>query len=181
MKIGYARVSSLGQELELQETALSAAGCDRVFAEKKSGTTQRGREQLDLALSFLREGDQLIVTRLDRLARSVADLAAIVSRIEAAGASFVCTEQQIDTSSATGRLQLHMLAAFAEFETDLRAERQREGIEKAKADGKYKGRPASIDSARVQQLRDEGMGASAIAKEMGVSRATVYRLIKTTT
>jgi DNA invertase Pin-like site-specific DNA recombinase len=178
MKIGYARVSTTDQDTTIQSEKLNDAKCDRVFVEKKSGGSTQGREQLNIALSFLRDGDVLVVTRLDRLARSLSDLLAIVQRIEAVGASFVCLEQDINTGSATGRLQLHMLAAFAEFERGMIRERQAEGIAKAKAEGRYHGRPATIDTAEVQTRRDAGEKPTHIARDMKISRASVYRVLE---
>jgi DNA invertase Pin-like site-specific DNA recombinase len=130
---------------------------------------------LQTVLDFLRAGDVLMVTRIDRLARSIGDLQDIVRAVKTKGASLKATEQQIDTSTAAGKAFLDMLGVFAEFETNLRRERQMEGIAKAKAAGVYKGRPASIDVARVQQLKADGMGPAKIAKALGIGRASVYR------
>ncbi|BBE35403.1 recombinase family protein [Sphingosinicella microcystinivorans] len=178
MLIGYARVSSTGQSLDVQTEALTAAGCEKLFAEKRSGTTTDGRQALADALDYAREGDTLVVTRLDRLARSITDLRQIVDTLTAKGASFRCLQQgSIDTSRSDGKLLLNILASFAEFEADIRRERQREGIDKAKAAGVYKGRPAAIDPAKVRALSAGGMGASQIAKELGIGRASVYRAL----
>ncbi|WMT71644.1 recombinase family protein [Bradyrhizobium sp. Ash2021] len=176
--IGYARVSTTDQNLELQETALRAAGCDLIRAEKRSGTTTAGREELRTVLDFLRAGDVLMVTRIDRLARSIGDLQDIVRTVKARGASLKATEQPIDTSTAAGKCFLDMLGVFAEFETNLRKERQLEGIAGAKARGVYKGRKASISPAEVKALKAKGMGASAIAKALGIGRASVYRTLE---
>jgi DNA invertase Pin-like site-specific DNA recombinase len=119
-----------------------------------------------------------VVTRIDRLARSIGDLQVIVKRLREAGAALVCTEQPVDTSTAAGKAFLDMLGVFAEFETNLRRERQLEGIAKAKAEGVYKGRKASIDAAKVAALRAEGLGASAIAERLGIGRASVYRVLQ---
>src|SRR3979411_572638 len=166
--IGYARVSTTDQNLEVQESALRAAGCDVIRAEKRSGTTPEGREELRTVLDFLREGDVLMVTRIDRLARSIGDLQDIVRAVRARGASLKATEQPIDTSTAAGKCFLDMLGVFAEFETNLRRERQLEGIAKAKAEGVYKGRPPSIDQAQVGKLKAEGLGAPEIAKRLNM-------------
>ncbi|OYQ25106.1 resolvase [Sandarakinorhabdus cyanobacteriorum] len=180
MLVGYARVSSLGQSLEVQEAALREAGCEKLFAEKRSGTTREGREALREALEFVREGDVLMVTRLDRLARSMGDLQGIIEELNRKGVGFRCLQQgAVDTTSSMGRLVLNMLAAIAEFETDLRKERQREGIDKAKAAGIYKGRPKSIDPTEIQRLHSLGVGATDIAKRLGIGRATVYRALTT--
>ncbi len=176
--IGYARVSSAGQSLEVQLEKLKSAGAEEIFAEKRSGTSTDGREELTAALRFARRGDVLIVTRMDRLARSVADLAAIVADLTKREIGFKVLDQAtVDTTTANGRLMLNMLAAFAEFETDLRKDRQREGIEKAKAKGVYKGRPAKLPAHRVAELKAQGMGATEIAKKLGMGRASVYRLL----
>lgn len=176
--LGYARVSSTGQSLEVQVEQLRAAGATKIFEEKVSGTSQRGRDQLAAALDYAREDDVFLVTRLDRLARSVTDLREIVDRLIAKGVEFRAIQQgAIDTSSSGGRLMLNMLAAVAEFETDLRRERQMEGIEKAKAAGVYKGRPRSINPEDIMVLKAEGLGPSAIAKRLGIGRASVHRLM----
>src|SRR6202162_6287704 len=175
--IGYARVSTTDQTLEIQEAALRAAGCDLIRSEKRSGTTTAGRTELQTVLDFLREGDLLMVTRIDRLARSIGDLQDIVRAVKAKGAALKATEQPIDTGTAAGKCFLDMLGVFAEFETNLRRERQLEGIAKAKAEGVYKGRPASIDAVRVRELKAKGMGASDIAKALRIGRASVYRAL----
>jgi DNA invertase Pin-like site-specific DNA recombinase len=176
--IGYARVSTTDQGLSIQETALRAAGCDTIRAEKRSGTTTQGREELETVLDFLRPGDVLMVTRIDRLARSIGDLQDIVRTTKARGASLKATEQPIDTSTAAGKCFLDMLGVFAEFETNLRKERQLEGIAKAKAAGVYKGRPASIDATKVRELKAQGMRPTEIAKVLGIGRASVYRVLE---
>jgi DNA invertase Pin-like site-specific DNA recombinase len=177
--IGYARVSTTDQNLSIQEAALKAAGCEVLRAEKRSGTTTQGREELRTVLDFLRRGDVLMVTRFDRLARSIGDLQDIVRTARARGASLKATEQPIDTGTAAGKCFLDMLGVFAEFETNLRRERQLEGIAKAQAAVVYKGRPASIDAARVRQLKRRGWGATAIAKALSIGRASVYRALGT--
>jgi DNA invertase Pin-like site-specific DNA recombinase len=176
--IGYARVSTIDQSLEIQEAALKAAGCEVIRSEKRSGTSTTGRAELQTVLDFLRKGDVLTVTRIDRLARSIGDLQDIVRAVKAKGASLKATEQPIDTGTAAGKCFLDMLGVFAEFETNLRKERQMEGIAKAKAAGVYKGRPASIDPAQIQQLKAGGMGPSQIAKQLGIARASVYRALE---
>ncbi|WP_457579087.1 recombinase family protein [Ensifer adhaerens] len=177
---GYARVSTNDQDLSIQEAALKAAGCTIIRAEKKSGTATGGRDELRTLLDFARKGDTVLVTRIDRLARSIADLAAIVKELESRGVALKATEQPIDTSSAAGRAFLQMLGVFAEFETAIRKERQLEGIAKAKAEGIYKGRKPSIDTERVRALAASGMGASKIARTMRIGRASVYRVIQRT-
>ena len=176
--VGYARVSSAGQSLDIQLDLLRVAGCEKVFAEKRSATTTSGRDELAAAIGWVREGDVLIVTRLDRLARSIIDLRAIIDRLGAKGVGFRCLQQgAIDTTRSDGRLLLNILGSFAEFEADIRRERQADGIAKAKANGIYKGRPATIDAVKIAELRDGGMGPAAIARKLGIGRASVYRLL----
>jgi DNA invertase Pin-like site-specific DNA recombinase len=175
--IGYARVSTTDQDLSIQKAALKTAGCDVIRAEKRSGTTTKGRHELKTILDFLRDGDVLMVTRIDRLARSIGDLQDIVRAVRARGAVLKATEQPIDTSTAAGKCFLDMLGVFAEFETNLRRERQLEGIAKAKAAGVYKGRPPSIEPAQVRELKAQGHGPSEIAKRLKIGRASVYRAL----
>jgi len=178
MLVGYGRVSTSGQSLEVQLEALDLAGCEKVFSEKKSGNSTSGRQALEDALSFVREGDTLVVTRLDRLARSAGDLHGIVRQLADKGVEFRCLQQgAMDTSSSTGKLLLGVLASIAEFEADIRRERQREGIDRAKAAGVYRGRKPSIDAEEVRKLRSQGVGASEIAKRLGIGRASVYRAL----
>lgn len=176
-KYGYARVSTADQDNAVQVAALKAAGCVVVREEKATGTTTAGRTELSTILDFIRTGDVLVVTRIDRLARSIADLQTIVRTLREKGAALQATEQPVDTSTAAGKAFLDMLGVFAEFETNLRRERQMEGIAKAKAEGIYKGRKAAIDTDEIRRLRAEGMGGSAIAKALGIGRASVYRLL----
>jgi DNA invertase Pin-like site-specific DNA recombinase len=179
MIIGYARVSSAGQSLDLQMEALTAAGCEKIYAEQKSGATAVDRSELARALDQVRSGDTLVVTRLDRLARSVGDLHGIVARLSQEGVAFRCLQQGgVDTATSTGKLMLAILGAVAEFENDIRRERQRDGIEKAKAKGRYMGRRAFIDYKRIRTLKAEGKGASDIARTLQVSRMSVYRALK---
>lgn len=176
-RIGYARVSTSDQDVSLQRAALEAAGCSVIRAETGSGTTTAGRAQLATILDFIGAGDTLVVTRIDRLARSLGDLQDIVRTLRAKGATLQATEQPIDTSSAAGKAFLDMLGVFAEFETNLRRERQLEGVTRAKAEGVYKGRPASIDPARIRALKAEGVGPAEIARRLGIGRASVYRAL----
>jgi DNA invertase Pin-like site-specific DNA recombinase len=175
---GYARVSSTDQDLTIQQAALEAAGCMTIFAEKKSGTRRDGRTELQVLLECVREGDTVIITRIDRLARSMRDLQNIVQELKEKGVALKATEQPIDTGSAAGKAFLDMLGVFAEFETNLRRERQLEGIAKAKKEGIYKGRKPSIDVARVKALRAAGVSPSGIAKEMKMARSSVYRVLE---
>jgi len=176
-KYGYARVSTTDQDLTIQREALEKAGCTIIRAEKVTGTKLEGRGELRTLLDFMRQGDILVVTRVDRLARSIADLALVVRELEAKGIGLQATEQPIDTSTPAGRAFLQMLGIFAEFETAIRKERQLEGIRKAKEAGVYKGRQATIDAEAVKALAAEGLGPSEIAKQMGIGRASVYRAL----
>ena len=155
-----------------------AAGCTKIRSEKVSGTSTNGRQELKTLLEFVDAGDVLMVTRIDRLARSIGDLQDIVRALKAKGVALKATEQPIDTCTAAGKAFLDMLGVFAEFETNLRKERQMEGIAKAKTAGVYKGRPASIDLDRVRQLKAEGWGPSQVARKLGISRASVYRALE---
>jgi len=178
MLVGYARVSSSGQSLDIQNEALAKAGCEKVFAEKMSGRSAKDRIELANAIDFVREGDTLVVTRLDRLARSVGDLHQIIEKLTSKGVEFRCLQQSdVVTGTSTGKLMLAILGAVAQFENDIRRERQMEGVGKAKAEGRYKGRPKSVDVSRVRELRSTGLGAAQIARELKIARASVYRAL----
>ena len=177
MRYGYARVSTNDQDLTLQIDALEKANCSVIRKEKVSGTKLDNREELNTLLDFIREGDELVVTRIDRLARSLRDLQNIVHLLNKKGVNLVATDQPIDTSTSAGKAFLDMLGVFAEFETNLRKERQAEGIAKARSKGVYKGRKPTIDAEAIKQLADTGLGATAIARQMGINRATVYRAL----
>jgi DNA invertase Pin-like site-specific DNA recombinase len=176
---GYARVSTADQDLTIQQDALRAAGCETIRSEKLSGSSKK-RPELNTLLEFLREGDEFVVTRLDRFARSSRDLQNFVYDLRERGVTLRVLEQNIDTSTAAGKCFFDMLAAFAEFETGIRKERQAEGIAKAKAKGLYRGRKPSIDATKIHALKADGMGATAIAKKLSISRVSVYRAIKAT-
>lgn len=179
MLIGYARTSTLDQEagLQAQERDLTAIGCKMVFSEQVSSVAARA--QLEGALEYLRDGDTLVVTKLDRLARSVVHLGQIVESLKAKGAHLRIVAMGIDTSDATGTLMMNVLGSVAQFEREMMLERQREGIAKAKAEGRYRGRKptASEKVEKVRMLKANGSGATAIAKEVGIGRATVYRIL----
>jgi DNA invertase Pin-like site-specific DNA recombinase len=174
---GYARVSTIDQDLSSQVDTLKAHGCECVREEKRSGTSRKERTELGILMDFLKPGDTLMVTRVDRLARSIGDLQDIVRALRDKGVELKATEQPIDTRSAAGKAFLDMLGLFAEFETNLRRERQMEGIAKAKERGVYTGRKPSIDTAEVARLKAEGLGATAIAERLGIGRASVYRCL----
>lgn len=181
MLIGYARTSTLDQKagLEAQRRDLAAAGCERIFEEQVSSVDVVKREALAEALSFARQGDTLIVTKLDRLARSVAHLVDVLAQLDGKGVALRILAMGIDTSTPTGKLMLNILGSVAEFEREIMLERQREGIAKAKAEGKYKGRAptARAQSDEVLRLRDEGVGGTEIAKRLEIGRASVYRVL----
>lgn len=178
---GYARVSTTDQDLDIQVSALKAAGCEVIRSEKVTGTTTAGRAELANLMEFIRKGDVLVVTRIDRLARSIGDLQDIVRALKAKGASLRATEQPIDMSTPAGKAFLDMLGVFAEFETNLRRERQLEGIAKAKAAGVYKGRPPTIDPTEIVKLKGEGVGPTEIARRLNIARASVYRVLDAVT
>jgi DNA invertase Pin-like site-specific DNA recombinase len=181
MIIGYARTSTTDQKagLEAQERDLLAAGCERLFIEQVSSVDMVAREQLATALDFVRDGDVLVVTKLDRLARSVSHLLDVSARLKAKGAALRILDLAIDTSTATGELLLTMVGAIAQFERAIMLERQREGIAKAKAEGKYRGRKptAQAKGAEARELASDGVRPDEIAKRLGISRASAYRLL----
>lgn len=178
MIYGYARVSYIDQDPTIQQDALRAAGADVIRSEKKTGTTRDGREELETLLEFMRPGDTLLVTRVDRFARSARDLENMVHFLEKKGCFLRATEQSVDTSTASGRAFLQMLGVFAELETNLRRERQMEGIAQAKAKGVYRGRPANCERiATIFDLKRQGIGATEIAKRVGVTRPYVYKVL----
>ncbi|MBD3756255.1 MAG: recombinase family protein [Gammaproteobacteria bacterium] len=176
MIVGYARVSSTGQNEAAQVETLKVKGAEKIFIEKASGTKRQGRPKLAKAIEWARAGDVLMITRLDRLARSVTDLHAIAGELQAKHVDLIVTEQNIDTTTSTGRLMFNMLASIAEFENDLRRERQAEGIAKAKAEGRYKGRPAKIDAEAIKAALDAGGKPSEVARRFNIARSSVYRL-----
>ena len=180
---GYARASTAkGKSTDVQEEILLKAGCHHIFKEQVSGTSTKDRLQLEAMLSEtnLRAGDTVVVTRLDRLARSQVDLHRILSVIAERGASFECTEQpEVNTTGPMGKLLLGVLGAVAEFETELRKERQMEGIAKAKARGEYKGRQP-LKAEKVEKLKslvEAGSSISAAAREIGISRVTAHKYL----
>src|SRR6201995_1679317 len=177
-RIGYARTSTTDQNLAAQIAALKAAGCEVIREEQKSGATLDGRSQLTTILDFIHAGETLVVTRIDRLARSLRYFQVNVDRLKSKGAYLLATEQPVDTAPAAGKAFFDMLGVFAEFETNLRRERQAEGIAEAKAKGVYIGRKPSIDVAQLRQMKAQGMGATAIAKVLGIDRSSVYRLLR---
>lgn len=185
MLIGYARTSTSDQDagLEAQKRDLAATGCTKFYEEMVSSVGQR--DQLELALDFARDGDTLVVTKLDRLARSTAHLLEIVQLLERKGVALRILDfggEPVNTSGPTGKLLLTVFAAFAQFEREMMLERQREGIAKAKAAGKYRGRKptARAKATDVRALRAEGIGGTEIARRLGIGRASVYRILAET-
>lgn len=178
--VGYARVSSQSQDHETQRERLRQAGATKIFAERRSGLDGE-RPELERCLDYLREGDTLIVTKLDRLARSTVHLHQMVEGLNAKGVGFkVLDDPTLDTTTRTGKLVFGILASIAEFETALRRERQMEGIAKAKAEGRVGGRPRQVTDAviaRIRELRDEGNSIRKVAAMVGFSKATVQKVL----
>lgn len=176
--VGYARVSTTDQSLEVQREQLLAAGAEKLFEEKRSGTSRDGRQALTEALEWVREGDVLLVTKLDRMARSLWDLGDILRKLEAKGVGFrVLSQSGIDTTTRDGKLLLGVLGALAEWENDMRRERQAEGIARAKAEGRRAGPPETIDRAELRRLRRAGVRPTHIARQLGIAKSSVYRLL----
>jgi DNA invertase Pin-like site-specific DNA recombinase len=177
--IGYARTSTLRQDagLDAQLRQLQALGCDKVFSEQVSSVADRAR--LAGALEYVREGDTFVVTKLDRLARSVAHLVEIVEALERKGVALKILDLGMDTSTPTGRLMLTVIGAIAQFEREIMIERQREGIAAAKAEGKYKGRAptARRKADQIRELATQGVSKVEIARRLGVGERSVYRLL----
>lgn len=175
--VGYARVSSVGQSLDVQLDKLKH--CDKIFQEKKSGSTAK-RPHLQACLEYVREGDTLVVTRLDRLARSTLHLCQIADELERQHVNLLVLDQNIDTGNATGRLLFHMLGAIAQFETELRAERQMDGIHKAKKQGVRFGKKKLLNAdqvATLRQRREQGALIKTLMADYNISKASVYRYL----
>lgn len=177
-RIGYARVSSAGQDYQLQIDRLAQDGCAPIRAEKVTGAAREGRGELGAILDFIREGDELVVVRLDRLARSTRDTLNIVAELEAKGASLRVLEPEISTGGDLGRIVITTLGMVAELERSFLRERQRAGIAAAKQRGAYRGRQKSVDQSAIRELSARGAGATEIARALGISRMTVYRELK---
>ena len=180
-KFGYARVSSDGQDLSAQREALRAAGCDIIREEKVSGSSTVGREQLAILLDFMAEGDTLVVTKLDRLARSTLDMLTIITQLGERGVTFVSlAEPWANTDNPASKLMLTVMSGIAEFERGRLRERQREGIAVAKAKGGvFQGGKVRFSAAVIQQKRAEGMKPTEIARHLGCNPATVFRALRT--
>ena len=182
MLIGYARTSTQDQKysLEAQVEELKAAGCERLYQEEVSSVDSK-REELENALDYIREGDILVVKKLDRLARSVADTVDIQKRLEAKNAGLSILDMKVDTTTPGGRLQFNLFASIAQFEREVMLERQKVGIAKAKADGKYKGRKPTATEVKnkiLEKAHTTKLTRQQIADEVGCGIATVYRILK---
>ncbi|KIA78822.1 recombinase [Chromobacterium piscinae] len=179
LRFGYARVSTDDQTTALQADALKLAGCSRVYADKASGKASVARPQLEECLADLREGDTLVVWRLDRLGRSLPDLVRIVTELEQKGVAFESLTERIETSSASGKLIFHVFAALAEFERNLIRERTKAGLAAARVRGRVGGRKPKLDAKQIRQikalLRDRNTSVTELAKDYGVSRTTIYK------
>ena len=181
MIVGYARTSTSDQTAGLgaQERDLKAAGAEKLYAEQTSSVAHR--DVLQTCLDFVREGDVLMVTKPDRLARSTAELLTIEADLSKRGVGLIVLSmggERLDTRNPTSKLMLTILAGVATWEREIMLERQREGIAKAKAEGRYKGRPPSIDADEVRRMKDAGIGPAAIAKQLKVARSSVYRVLE---
>lgn len=182
MIIGYARTSTTDQKagLEAQLRDLSAVGCEKLFTEEVSSVDVVARTQLAAAIDFAREGDTVVVTKLDRLARSVAHLLQLVEALKTKGVNLRILDMAIDTGTPNGRMMLTIIGSIAQFEREIMLERQREGIAKAKAEGKYKGRKptAKVHDAEIRRLvKEDGLSAMKVAAKLGVGRSSVYRAL----
>jgi DNA invertase Pin-like site-specific DNA recombinase len=175
--VGYARVSSVGQSLDVQLDKLKH--CDKIFQEKRSGSSSK-RSRLKACLEYVREGDTLVVTRLDRLARSTLHLCQLAEQLEQKQVNLQVLDQSIHTGDATGRLLFNMLGAIAQFETEIRAERQMDGIQNAKARGVRLGRQKSLTQEECLELRhkrEQGVLIKTLMKDYNLSKASVYRYL----
>lgn len=176
-RIGYARVSTTDQDLDTQINKLKAEGCEVVRSEKVSGASRDGRNELATVLDFLRPGDELVVTRLDRLGRSTRDVLNLIHECEQKGAVVTVLDPHVSTRGEMGHLVLTVLGMVAQMERRFIKERQRDGIEQAKREGVYRGGKRRLDRARVQELHQAGKGPAAIASQLGCSRMQVYRIL----
>lgn len=175
--IGYARVSTSSQSTDIQTEKLRAAGCSVIRTEKVSGRSREGRTELETIMDFIQAGDVLVVAKLDRLGRSTSDVLNLVHELEERGAALKVLEPAIDTSGPMGKVVITVLGMVGEMELGFIRERQKEGIEKAKAEGRYKGRPVTLNAADLRKLSAEGVGATEIARRMKCSRSAVYKIL----
>lgn len=177
-RIGYARVSTTSQDLEIQQAKLKAAGCEIIRSETSSGASRDGRTELATVLEFLREGDELVVHRLDRLGRSTRDVLNLVHELDAKGASLRVLEPEVTTAGDMGRMVITILGMVADMELKFIRDRQRAGIDAAKDKGVYKGRQKRVNDDAIRSLASEGVPKAQIARDLGVSRMTIYRALE---
>jgi DNA invertase Pin-like site-specific DNA recombinase len=176
-RIGYARISSSSQDLDIQKTMLKAAGCEIVRSETVSGASRDDRSELVTVMEFLRDGDELVVHRLDRLGRSTRDVLNLIHELDAKGASLRVLEPEVTTAGDTGRMVITVLGMVADMELKFIRDRQRAGIDAAKSKGVYKGRQKSVDDDEIRRLANAGTKKAQIARDLGISRMTVYRAL----
>lgn len=180
-RIGYARVSTIDQDLQIQVERLRKEGCEIIRSEKVSGGTRDGRDELATIISFLRESDELLVTRLDRLGRDTRDVLNIVHECEQRGAHITVLEPHVSTKGDMGKIIVTVLGMVAQMEKRFITDRQREGIERAKRQGVYRGGKCRINRNEAEKLRDEGLSVIAISKKLRCSRMQIYRILKAST
>lgn len=176
-RIGYARVSTTDQDLDIQNERLKAAGCEIVRSETGSGASRKGRSELETIMQFLRSGDELVVLRLDRLGRSTRDVLNLVHELDEKGASLRVLEPEVSTSGGMGRMVITILGMVADMELTFIKDRQRAGIEAAKAEGVYKGRKKNVDDEEIRRRIAAGASKADVARQLKVSRMTIYRAL----
>lgn len=176
-RVGYARVSTTDQDLDIQIARLKAAGCEIVRSETGSGASRDGRTELETIMQFLRAGDELVVLRLDRLGRSTRDVLNLVHELEEKGASLRVLEPEVTTAGSMGRMVITILGMVADTELKFIKDRQRAGIEAAKVEGAYKGRTKNVDDDEIRRRVTAGVSKASVARELKVSRMTVYRAL----
>ena len=177
-RIGYARVSTTDQDLDIQNERLKAAGCEIIRSETGSGTSRKGRPELETIMQFLHGGDELVVLRLDRLGRSTRDVLNLVHELDEKGASLRVLEPEVTTAGSMGRMVITILGMVADMELKFIKDRQRAGIDAAKAEGVYKGRKKKIDDEEIRRRIAAGATKAAVARELNVSRMTIYRALE---
>ena len=176
-RIGYARVSTTDQDLDIQNERLKAAGCEIIRAETGSGASRKGRSELETIMQFLHARDELVVLRLDRLGRSTRDVLNLVHELDEKGASLRVLEPEVTTAGSMGRMVITILGMVADMELKFIKDRQRAGIDAAKAMGTYKGRKKSVDDVEIRKRISAGASKAAVARDLNVSRMTVYRAL----
>lgn len=178
-RIGYARVSTHDQDLAVQNERLKQAGCEIIRSETGSGSTRKGRSELETIMDFLKAGDELVVVRLDRLGRSTRDVLNLVHELDEKGATLRVLEPEISTSGSMGKMVITILGMVADMELQFIKDRQKAGIDAAKASGVYKGRQKQIDDNEIRRRIATGVTKATVARELNISRMTVYRALKT--